>query len=216
MNTETRNLAVILGGSLIIIGLGIYFFSSDSQTTTETFADKNVLVRQDSHQTNPGGKVSFVEFGDYQCPACAAAYPYVKELEEKYKDNKDFNIVFRNFPLPLHRNALAAAEAAEAAGEQGKYWEMNNALYEHQKEWGESSDPVSYFIQYAKDMGLNVEQFQKSITDEQFASFISKDKNDGETLGVNATPTFYVNGEKFVGIPGPAMRAKIENELSAK
>lgn len=213
MSTETRNLAVILGGALLVIGLGIFFFGSDSQTPTGSPADKNIVVRQGSHQTNPGGKVTVVEFGDYQCPACAAAYPAIKAIEEKYRDNKDFNFVFRNFPLPMHRNALVSAEAAEAAAEQGKYWEMNNALYEHQKDWGESPDAMKYFVQYAKDIGLNVDAFQKAVTDEKFADVINKDKNDGDTLGVNATPTFYINGEKFVGIPGSDFKAKIENEL---
>jgi len=214
MSTETRNLAVILGGALFVIGLGIFFFGSDdSQTATESPADKNILVRQGSHQTNPGGKVTVVEFGDYQCPACAAAYSAIKAIEEKYKDSKDFNFVFRNFPLPMHRNALVAAEAAEAAAEQGKFWEMNNALYEHQKDWGESSDAMKFFLQYAKDIGLNTDEFQKAVTDEKFADVISKDKSDGNTLGVDSTPTFYINGEKFVGIPGSDFKAKIENDL---
>lgn len=216
MSSESRNLAVILGGSLLIIGLGIYFLGSEEQTTADSLADNTVLVRQNSHQTNPRGKVTVVEFGDYQCPACAAAYPAVKALEEKYKDNKDFNFVFRNFPLPMHRNALTAAEAAEAAGEQGKYWEMNNMLYEKQRDWGESSDAMKFFLQYATELQLDVNQFEKAITDEKYSSFISKDKNDGNSIGVDSTPTFYINGEKFVGIPGSDFNSKIEKELNSK
>lgn len=213
MSTETRNLAVILGGALLVIGLGVFFFGTDEEASIAKPADRNILVRQGSHQTNPGAKVTVVEFGDYQCPACAAAHPAVKAMEEKYKDNKDFNFVFRNFPLPMHRNALAAAQAAEAAGEQGKYWAMNGSLYEHQKEWGESGDAITFFLRYAKDIGLDIDAFQKAITDEKFTDVIAKDKNDGNTLGVNATPTFYINGEKIAGIPGSDFAAKIEEAL---
>lgn len=216
MSTETRNLAVILGGALFAIGLGMFLFGDESQTTTDSPADKDVLVRQESHQTNPGGKVTVVEFGDYQCPACGAAHSIIKAIEEKYKDNKDFNFVFRNFPLPMHRNALVAAEAAEAAGEQGKFWEMNNALYEHQKDWEGSPDAMKFFLQYAKDIGLNVDTFQKAVMDEKFADIISKDKSDGNAAGVNATPTFYINGEKSAGIPGSDFKAKIETILNSK
>ncbi len=189
----------------ILLGLGIVcavfigvivMFSSSSQSVPSNSQD--ALVRADSNKIEaPGSKVTLVEFGDYQCPACGAAEPVVEKVRNEYKGKITF--VFRNFPLPQHANALVAAEAAEAAGAQGKYWEMNEILYAHQNDWSNSSDPTNIFVGYAKDLGLDTTKFKDSVTGNKFDQKIKADETDGNTLGVNSTPTFFLNGEKLVG-----------------
>ena len=188
---------------IAVIGVVLYKISGNSTgndtAASSTPVNQSILVHTNSHQTNPGAKVSLVEFGDYQCPACGAAYQPIKALTTQYASNKDFNFVFRNFPLPMHPNAPMAAEAAEAAGAQGKYWEMHDKLYETQNDWADVSNPLSMFVGYAQGLGLNVSQFQSDVEANKYASVISADQADGNSANVNATPTFFVNGVPYVG-----------------
>ena len=147
-------------------------------------------------------KVNIVEFGDYQCPACAYASPIVQELVKAYKNNPNVNFVFRNFPLPQHSNAMISAEASEAARVQGKFLEMSEMLYGRQNEWSGNSKALEIFIGYAKELGLDINLFTDSVSQEKFKDIIIKDRSDGQALGVNSTPSFFINGEKLNGIPG--------------
>lgn len=147
-------------------------------------------------------KVVLVEYGDFQCPACGSAHPTVRKLTEKYKDELTF--VFRNFPLTqLHPNARAGAGAVEAAGIMGKYWEMHNLLFESQSEWTESStaDRGNIFAGYAQQIGLNKKQFSALLNSDsvKINKKIDFDRALGTKLGVNATPTFYLDGKKLEG-----------------
>lgn len=192
----------------IISGVGILFFALfafliyRTSTGPSVIADPNLLIGQLSHMTGKKeAKVNVVEFGDYQCPACAYASPIVKQLIEAYKDDPNVNFVFRNFPLPQHSNAMVSAEAAEAAGAQGKFWEMHSMIYENQNEWSGSSNALEIFNGYAQKLGLDVKTFTDDINQDKFQDIITKDRSDGEALGVNSTPTFFINGEKLTGIP---------------
>jgi protein-disulfide isomerase len=141
-------------------------------------------------------KVMLIEYGDYQCPGCGAAYPTLKALSEKYKDQLAF--VFRNFPLTsLHPNARAAAAAAEAAGLQGKYWEMHNKLYETQSDWQNLTGNArsDFFAGYAADFGLNVDTFKTDLGGINVNQKISYDQAVGKKANVNSTPTLYLNGK---------------------
>ena len=142
-------------------------------------------------------KVQFTEYGDFQCPGCGSAYPKVKKVTEKYKDQVAF--IFRNFPLvSAHPNARAAAAAAEAAGLQGKYWEMHDKLYENQLAWQNLSaaERTPSFASYANEFGLNVETFKSDMTSAKVNQKISFDQAVGKKAKVDATPTFYLNGQK--------------------
>lgn len=192
-----KELKILLGITLItalVIGIAVMI---GGQNTTAKI-DTSVLVRSDSHQTNPGAKVTIVEFGDYQCPACSVTHPFIKQALSDYEGK--INFVFRNFPLSQHGNALISAEAAEAAGKQGKYWEMHTILYEKQDEWSGLADPMKTLISYAQSLGLNIDQFKKEVENQTYKDFIQKDTDDGVTVGIDATPTFYINGTKMVGI----------------
>lgn len=149
---------------------------------------------------NKDAKVVLIMYGDFQCPGCGNVHPFVKNLSEKYKDQMAF--VFRNFPLTnIHPNARAAAAAAEAAGKLGKYWEMNNALYENQSSWSESSasERGNLFAGYAAEVGLDKGKFT-SLLSKQSTSINKKINFDmalGRKLNVTGTPTFYLDGKKL-------------------
>lgn len=162
--------------------------------------------------TTPG-KVKIVEFADFQCPACAAAEPIVESLLAQYPGKIDFE--FRHFPLPGHRNAVMAAEAAEAAREQGKFDEMKHELYEKQNSWAESADPLQVFLQFAESLGLDREKFITALESRKFREKIESSFQEGSRLGINATPTFFVNGKKLVGVPGAEFEQVFRQELNS-
>lgn len=136
-------------------------------------------------------KVTLVEYGDYECPHCGRAYSIVKKVQKAMGDKLRF--VFRNFPLTqVHPNALHAAEAAEIAGRQGKYWEMHDALFENQNALDDES-----LIGYADRMGLDVEKFTEDLENDTFEEKVREDFMGGAESGVNGTPTFFINGARF-------------------
>lgn len=185
--------------TLLILVVGVVVVSKTTNSTTPAKpVDTTLLVKSDSNKmTGANSKVTLVEFGDYQCPACGAVYPLVKQITDANKDNMTF--VFRNFPLSQHANADMAAEAAEAAGSQGKYWEMHDKLYASQADWSDDKNPLDKFVNYAKDLGLDTAKFKQEVSDKKYAAKIAADQDDGNRLGVNATPTFYIDGVQFSG-----------------
>lgn len=215
MSQETKVLLGIVAVTLVILTGAIFFLSnSDSKSSinSSSSADPKLLVKEDSNKiTADSAKVTIVEFGDYQCPACNAAHPIVKQILKDYQGKVNF--VFRHFPLPQHQNAIIAAQAAEAAGEQDKYWEMHNKLYEDQNSWAESNNPLEIFVKYAQDLNLNVDQFKASISSNKHQQKILNDKNDGTSLGINSTPTFYINGIKTDGFGYNEFKESIEKSF---
>jgi protein-disulfide isomerase len=188
--------------------------SGSEDTTDKTPKDLKVLIKSDSHVEGPANaKVSIVEFGDFQCPACGSAYPVVTQIEQNYKGKVKF--VFRNYPLPVHKNAKVAAQAAEAAGAQGKFFEMYHKLYDNQKAWSDSNDALNeFFVKYAKEIGIDVNKFSTEVKASKYTEKIQNDQNDGNAVGVSATPTFYINGvEQVGGLPYDEFKAKIDEAL---
>jgi len=195
MSKEAKILTAIL---VVVVGamIGLFVIANQGGAPAPT-GDKTKITRDTSHKTG-AGTVTMVEFGDYQCPACGAAYPNVKQLMKDYDGKITF--YFRNFPLVnVHQNANASANAAEAAAAQGKFWEMHDKLYETQKELSELSDPTSKFVEYATALGLNVDTFKKAIQDKQYQTVIDQDVADATALNLNGTPTFFFNGTQFTG-----------------
>lgn len=182
-------LGIFVGGVLLLQG------GSTSSAPQVTPTSNAKLVREDSFQiATPSAKVTVVEFADLQCPACANTQPAVKTLLEKYKGKVHF--VFRHFPLTIHRNGIKAAEAAEAAGEQKKFWEMTDMLYKFQSDWSEENNPTDLFVSYAEKIGLNSEQFKIDLESGKYSAKIQTGIEDGLGYGVNSTPTFFVNDKK--------------------
>jgi len=144
---------------------------------------------------NPNAAVTLEEFGDFQCPSCGSYYPELKKIEAEFGDN--LKVIFRELPLlPMHEHALLAAQAAEAAGLQGKFWEMHDKLYENQAKWVEEKDLVPVFVDYAKQIGLNPDQFMKDLNGEAVAARIFQDGKRAHSFGLKGTPSFFVNGKE--------------------
>lgn len=208
MNSETKLFAGMILATVVIIAGAVFAFS---RPTNAPKIDPKLLIAEDSYKLgSPSATVTLVEFGDYQCPACSAYHTVVKQLTEKYKES--LSLVFRNFPLPSHPNALPAARAVEAAGLQGKFWEMYDKVYETQAEWSTEKNAAEIFAGYAKDLGLNGDKFSNDMKSTEVQKRIDRDVNDANVLGVNATPTFYLNNEK---IQNPASLEDFETLIKA-
>lgn len=201
--------AWIIFAAVCVAVLGSLIYFSSKNKIDVSGVDTNAISTANEQNGNiaehvygkADSKVVLVEYGDYQCPGCGAAYQPIKDVVEKYKGQMAF--VFRNFPLTsLHPNARAAAAAAEAAGLQGKYWEMHDKLYEGQDSWKElsSNDRTTFFTDYAKNLGLDQTKFQADLTAANVSQKINYDMAIGKQLGVNATPTFYLGGKKATDI----------------
>ncbi|NRQ51743.1 DsbA family protein [Aeromicrobium stalagmiti] len=158
-----------------------------------------ITVREDSHRldTVEDGKVTLVEFLDFECEACGAAYPVIEDLREQYEGRVTF--VIRYFPIPSHTNAKNAAYAVESAARQGKLEDMYRRMYDTQAEWGESQDSkADLFRTYAEELGLDMAQFDADVSSPDVAARVQKDIDDGTKLGVSGTPSFFLNGEPLV------------------
>jgi len=148
-----------------------------------------VTAERDHIEGPVNASLTLVEYGDYQCPYCGAAYPEVKKVQKEL--GSELRFVFRNFPLTnMHEYAMNAAETAEAASAQGKFWPMHDFLYEHQATLGDSSVALGY----AKKLGLDTQRFEREVAQHMYQKRIKDDFMGGVRSGVNGTPTFYVNG----------------------
>lgn len=219
--TKEAKILIVIAILVVIGGVLLAIYANPKPAEPGAPVDQQSLIRETSRMTKKAtAKVNIVEFGDYQCPGCAAANPIVKQVVEKYKDNENVNFVFRNFPLEsIHPNARISAEAAEAAGTQGKFWEMHDILYEKQAEWGVQPDPSTMFADYASTLGINVDQFKTSVSQRMAKEVIQADINDANKLGITGTPTFYINAVLFAPNAGriPTFEdftKKIDEELA--
>jgi protein-disulfide isomerase len=168
------------------------------------------VIDRDHAQGSADAPVTLVEYGDYECPHCGRAYPIVKDVQRRM--GRRLRFVFRNFPLPeAHPHAQHAAEAAEAAASQGKFWEMHDTLFEHQQALADER-----LLEYAGTLGLDVERFQQELDSHAHARHVRADFLGGIRSGVNGTPTFFINGVRYDDAwePETLVRA-IESEITA-
>lgn len=182
-----------------------------STNTAEATAESERLVREDSPVLGPAdAPVTIVEFLDPECEYCRAAFPVVKTLLDEYPE--EIRLVVRY--LPLHGNSLLAVQATEAAGEQGKYAEMQELLFERQPEWGEKDESQEeLFVEYARELGLDIDRFTAAMENPNYREKAERDQADGAALGVRGTPTFFVDG-KWISEPSyKALKAAIDEAL---
>lgn len=179
-------IAVVLFGGAIWLSN-----SSSSEQSNEG------VVLADHVKGGPNAAVTLVEFSDFQCPACAAFQPVVKGMLEQYGEQLRFE--YKQFPLPprIHPFAMQAAMAAEAAGQQGKFFEYHDLLFANQDTWAKAAVPTSYFIQYASDLGLDLDLFKLHMRSSVLRDRINADLAEGQELAITGTPTFFLNGEKM-------------------
>lgn len=162
--------------------------------TINTAADLNPPVHEHDHiQGPPSAEVTLVEYGDYECPHCGTAYWIIQDAQARLGDSLRF--VYRNFPLTeVHPHAEIAAEAAEAAGAQGKFWEMHDLIYEHQQELD-----AQQLVRFAGRLGLDADRFEQALQHGTYRDRVRQDFVSGVRSGVNGTPTFFINGLRYDG-----------------
>lgn len=218
MTKETKIVTLIISVVVVVLAVGIYFIAKNNNTAPGTGSaasstDKATAVNRETPHVRGklDSKITVIEFGDMQCPACAGTNPAVDNLYKTYGDRVKF--VFRHYPLPQHANAVAGADAVEAAADQGKFFEMVDALYARQPEWETLTDPKPIFRKIAADVGLDAEKFDKALVTHPHRDRIEQDKADGTTLGNPGTPTFYVNGEQVFQGGIQEVKQRIEGAL---
>lgn len=205
-----KNIPLLIGTILAMIALVVgvaVIFSKKANAPIE-------MTRVVGDTTNATGSAqpiaTLVEFSDFQCPACAAAYPLVKEIVDKNLEKMRF--VYRHYPLPQHQNAQLAALAAETAASVDKFWQYHDVLFEKQSEWQglSNDDAIKKFADYAQAIGIPSELMQQSLKTKTFEQRVLKDMSDAGALGVSSTPTFYLNGQK---VQISELQAAVENLL---
>lgn len=203
ITNETKVLVAILVATVAIIVGGAFIMGggSGNGTVADPVAEAERLVRSDDPVYANGSSgdvadatVTVVEFGDFECPACIAVHPLVKQLKDQNAD-KSVRFVFRQFPLTqAHEFAQKAAEASLAAQAQGKFWEYHDRLFESQGKLDRDS-----LITYARDLGLDVDRFTRELDEGAYEDAVSQDVTDGTIVGVRGTPTFYINVQQYTG-----------------
>lgn len=226
MRRELKILGAIAAIVIIAAVIGANYYRSSVQNervTTNSNSNKRAasaenLVRPDSPTLGAANApVTVVEFYDPECEACAAFSPAVKKLLKDYDGR--VRLVVRY--MPLHPNSVAAAAFTEAAGEQGKFWQAQEMLFQKQPEWGAKHGPQSgaatdingLFEKYAMELGLNLSKLDAALAENRYTAKIQRDLKDGESLGVQRTPTFFVNGRRQARFGEEDLRALIEDEL---
>ncbi len=194
-----KNLIVFGIVIAVAAGAGYYFFFAPQQAETPEKSSSSfpldALVESDHVKGARDAKTILIEYSDFQCPACAAYQPLVKQLAQDFEGT--IAIVYRHFPLQQHKHARIAAYASEAADKQGKFWEMHDMIFETQKEWSSQSDARDTFIGYAEKLGLDRAQFITDIDLDEIIDKVDSQQKSGLRAKVNSTPTFYLNGKKF-------------------
>ncbi len=194
-----RNRWLIFAGLCVAVITGLVMVSSKEKVDVSSIDGTKIDTTSEIKDHVIGdvnSKIVVIEYADYQCPGCHAAYPQVKAISDEYKGSVAF--IFRNFPLTsIHPNALAAASAAEAAGLQGKYWEMHDSLFLNQDTWKAASADQrdARFQALATQLGINIDQFRTDVTSKEIATKIDTDRALGIKMGVSSTPTIFVNGK---------------------
>lgn len=195
--TSNRKTYALIVGGILLFGLLVFGLErlasqdEDLRTVTTQSADSDTKIRGSKDAT-----VTLIEYSDFQCPACAAYEPLIKNLNQDFPDT--LKIVFRYFPLTsIHKNAMISAKAAEAAHRQGKFWEMHDQLFEHQNDWAKSENPIDMFQTYAQAIGLDMDKFNADMSDVSIADPVKSDQQLGTDANIPGTPTFFLNGKRL-------------------
>jgi len=210
---------------IVVIG-GIWFYNSSrprTATTSNTASTPaNTAAPRDMANAplgaplginmigSPDAAVTVEEFADFQCGACAGVHPMMKELQSSYAGNRNFRFVFRHFPLTGHDKAFDAAVATEAAGLQGKFWQMQDQLFRNQAAWAAAPNYRDLWAEYAGNIGLDVQKFKSDIAGMQTKQRVELDLVRARALGVSSTPTVFINGQS---VPYPQMKTDFMRQL---
>lgn len=219
MNKNTK-LAIVFSGAIILVVIAFVIVSILQTPTPRPTAETDPgtplasALRDDSHVLDDAdeGAVTVVEFLDFECEACGAAYPVVEDLRGEFSGQINFAV--RYFPLPGHFNSMNAAIAVEAASQQGEFESMYGRMFDSQIEWGEAQESrAPLFRQFAEELGLDMAAFDAAVDDPATAERVQSDFDDGVALGVSSTPTFFVNDRMVPLTSFDDLRTAIEAEL---
>ena len=209
--------AIILIVLLGAIGAGVLLFQAHKPPPPPVKPVFGIPGAEPPHVRGPANApVELEEFGDFECLPCFKLWPALKNLEKDYPES--LSITFRQHPLALHRYAMEAARAAEAAGLQDHFWEMYDMLYLRRSEWVRVDNARIYFTRCALDLGLDIERFAKDLDSEEVAKRIAADQSRGDSLGIDRTPVVFINGKKIEFTPEPeeGLRKEIDAALGKK
>lgn len=213
-NNIWRTIGLILIGALIgyLIGrfsyLAVFPEANPNTSKNETLKKsaetaksiQQISVDDDPSLGNDTAKVIIVDFSDYQCPFCKNFHTNIlPELKKDYINTGKVKYVYRDFPLKIHKSAINAAMAADCAGEQGKYWEMHDKLFDNQNIWSKADNSMELFKSYGIELRLNTYTFNECLDSEKYKDEINKDKEEGLSYGASGTPTLYLNGQILRG-----------------
>ncbi|WP_131104456.1 DsbA family protein [Ornithinimicrobium sufpigmenti] len=216
-----RNVVVsgvlIAAFALVVVVVALATRTSPGGNNEEAASTSSAVsvVRKDSHVLSDAGEEApvLVEFLDFECEACGAAYPFVEQVREEYAGELTF--VVRYFPIPSHANSMNAAVAVEAAAQQGRFEEMYARMFQTQTEWGEQQESKApLFREFAEDLGLDMEAYDAAVADPAAQQRVEQDRQDGMALGVQGTPTFFLDGELLRPTSEDDFRAQIDAALN--
>lgn len=185
-------IAAVAALTIGVISVVLHKARESARATASAYVPENKSDLAAAHTRGSAvAPVTIEEFADFQCPPCGAVFGLLKELEKEYGAN--LQVIFREFPLPMHQHGFDAAAAAEAAGLQGHFWEMHDRLFETQPVWSKAQNIRPIFNEYARALGLDVERFEKDVAGEQVRERIQHDQARAESIGVKSTPTLFLN-----------------------
>lgn len=184
----------------LIVGFLSAVYLLTGKSSNVTYDEAKTISSKDQAKWSKDNKNILVEYSDFQCPACKFFHQEIQKIEAS--QSSDFAVtqkityVYRHFPLSQHPNAKLAAYASEAASRQSKFYQMADLIFTKQEEWANLDNPQEFFINLAEELKLDIEKFKKDIEAKDIQEKVQEDINSGSKLGVNSTPTFYLNGKK--------------------
>lgn len=208
---------VIAAVGLLTLGSGTILYRAKQRPLLAIPKDKADERGSTVHALgNSVAPVTLEEFGDFQCPPCAALAGPIRQLQQDYYSQ--LRVIFRNFPLSTHSHAREAAIAAEAAGLQGRFWQMHELLYREQRNWSNAPDARLLFESYAGMLGLKVDRFKKDMDSQEVKERVTSDQERGVSLGVNITPTIFINNRAVPpkSLNPAALRDTIKTAMDSK
>jgi protein-disulfide isomerase len=188
---------IVVVVALATLGSGAILYRAKRPHILASAEDNTLSAKSDTESPhirgNPDAPVTLEEYGDFQCPPCGMFATFLGQLEKEYDSR--LRVVFRNFPLAMHEHAREAALAAEAAGLQGRFWEMHDVLYREQEAWSKAPNVRELFESYAGVIGLDLDRFRKDMDGEKARARVEADRQRGESLGIQITPTLFINNQ---------------------
>lgn len=214
MDESTWKFGIII--TLVSFGIlvGVALLTSGKTVMAEDKARATEVVSQDWKYGKSDAKVILVEYLDFECEACASVFPMVQKIKEEYKDKVQF--VVRYFPLDGHKSSRPVAYAVEAVGQQGKFWEMYELIFQKQVEWSRSQNVEQELEKYAISLGIDMDKYRADIESSEIKERIVSDLKKGRVLDVQATPAFFLNGEKIIPPSNIASFKKLLDDALSK